>query len=102
MSKRAVDETTALFVKSLTEAVPAVRVNVQRSYNSAGRSNYVHINDEGLCRYWKVRVSDHPVGMRRAMSGKEALYVFAGASPSSWAVWLGDFVRRVSPTPSEG
>jgi hypothetical protein len=47
-------------------------------------------------RSFKVRISDHAIGMRRAMRGEEDLYIFAGSKPASWAVWLGELVRRLS------
>ena len=43
----------------------------------------------------KVRISDHAIGMRRALSGSEDLYISAGAGPAAWVVWLGDLVRRL-------
>lgn len=90
---RAVDRTTQLFVASLREALPGVRSSVSRSRNRAGRSNYVYIHTH-RCTY-KIRISDHAIGMRRALSGREDLYISAGAKPASWAVWLGDFVATV-------
>ncbi|RUY12035.1 hypothetical protein EOA25_04415 [Mesorhizobium sp. M2A.F.Ca.ET.040.01.1.1] len=84
----AVERTTRLFIKSLQEALPAVRLQVSRSHNIAGRSNYVFIFMPH--RSFKVRISDHAIGMRRALRGEEDLYIVAGRLPSSWAVWLGD------------
>lgn len=92
---RAVDRTTKLFVASVREALPDVRVRVDRSVTRAGRSNYVYIDNRT-----KVRISDHPIGMTRARFGNEALYVPAGATPDRWAVWLGAFVRAL-PSPQE-
>lgn len=90
---RAVDRTTKLFVASVKEAIPNARTQVQKSKNAAGRSNYVFIARDNHLYAIKVRISDHPIGMRRAMSGVEDLYIFAGASPASWAVWLGNLCR---------
>lgn len=87
---RAVDRTTRQFLASLHDALPAVRTSTSRSRNAAGRSNYVFIH--GRWRSWKVRISDHPIGMRRALRGEEDLYIFAGAKPACWSVWLGDLV----------
>lgn len=84
---RAIDKTTQLFVASVKEALPAAYVNVQRSTAKHGRSNYVYIYSDGP-RPLKVRISDHPVGMRRALSGDESLFVHHLAKPASWAVWV--------------
>jgi len=88
----AVERTTKLFCASVKEALPDFRVFVTRSRTQAGRSNYVHIRDQKQPMYWKIRISDHPVGMRRAMSGESDLYIVAGAETSSWAVWLSELV----------
>jgi hypothetical protein len=91
---RAVDRTVRLFKASVCNAMPGVRISVSRSCNAAGRSHYVYIY---LPReVLKVRISDHAVGMRRALSGECDLFIAAGASPASWAVWLGETVRRAS------
>lgn len=91
----AIERTTRQFVAALREAIPTLYIRVERSKNAHGRSNYVHIRDQAQRRYWKVRISDHAVGMRRALSGREDLYITAGTRPPSWAVWLGEFKRRV-------
>lgn len=91
---RAIDRTTEMFVASVKDAVPQLAVSVSRSRNRAGRSNYVFIATAGW-RPTKVRISDHPIGMRRALRGEESLFIPAGAKPSSWAVWIGDLRRRV-------
>lgn len=93
----AVHRTTELFVASLKDALPTVEVRVQRSKNRAGRSNYIYITRTRAMPI-KVRVSDHPIGMRRALRGDEQLYIPAGARPASWSVWIGDLVRRMSNT----
>ncbi|MCZ8545063.1 hypothetical protein OOJ09_12790 [Mesorhizobium qingshengii] len=67
---------------------------MSKSHNAAGRSTYVFIFTSR--RSFKVRISDHAIGMRRAMRGEEDLYIFAGSKPASWAVWLGELVRRLS------
>lgn len=89
----AVERTTRLFIASLADALPGTRYQVSRSRNAFGRSNYVYIYPtRGVI---KVRISDHAIGMRRALSGSEDLYISAGARPDAWAVWLGDLVRRL-------
>lgn len=86
----AIERTTRLFCKSVRDALPGFRISIDRSRTQAGRSNYVHLRDRKQNWYWKVRISDHPVGMRRALSGECDLFISAGAKPSSWAVWLGE------------
>lgn len=90
---RAVDRTTRLFRATIAEALPGVRTSVDRSSNSYGRSNYVYVYLPR--RVLKIRISDHAIGMRRALSGAEDLYIAAGAGPASWAVWLGGIVRQL-------
>jgi hypothetical protein len=92
---RAVERTTRQFVASLEAAIPTLHITIERSQNAFGRSIYVHIRDQAQRRYWKVRISDHAVGMRRALSGREDAYITAGSRPPSWAVWLGEFKRLV-------
>lgn len=92
---RAIDKTTKLFVSSLKEALPNAGVQVQRSIAKHGRSNYVYIVLGGAHRSLKVRISDHPVGMRRALYGEEDLFVHHLAKPSSWAVWVSQLPARV-------
>lgn len=91
---RAIDRTTSLFVSSVKEALPDARVNVQRSFAKHGRSNYVYVNLEGRWRPLKVRISDHPVGMNRALYGGEDLFVHHLAKPASWAVWVSKLPKR--------
>jgi hypothetical protein len=83
---RAIDRTTQLFLSSVREALPGVRVQLQQSIAEHGRSNYIYIYQHW--RLWKVRISDHPVGMRRALSGDEDLFLHHTAKPASWSVWL--------------
>lgn len=90
---RAVDRTVQLFKQSVEEALPGVRMSVSRSRNAAGHSRYVFIYF-GHRGPLKVRISDHAVGMRRALSGECDLFISAGAKPASWAVWLSEIVRR--------
>jgi len=85
---RAIDRTTKLFVASVKEALPNTGIQVQRSTAAHGRSNYVYIILGGGRRSLKVRISDHAVGMRRALYGQEDLFVHHLAKPSSWAVWV--------------
>lgn len=85
---RAIERTTSLFVRSVREAIPEAKIQVQRSVKKHGRSNYVYIDLPGQFRGYKVRISDHPVGMMRALHGSESLYVNHLAKPDSWAVWL--------------
>jgi hypothetical protein len=92
---RAIERTTRQFVASLEAAIPGLHVSIERSVTPYGRSNYIHIRDQAQRRYWKVRISDHPIGMRRALSGREDLYITAGTRPPSWAVWIGEFRRLV-------
>lgn len=97
---RAIDKTVKRFVTSVKEAVPDVHVFVQRSVAKQGRSTYVYINLGGGRRR-KVRISDHPVGMRRAMYGDEDLFVHHLAKPDSWAVWVSQLPRDVGQQPLE-
>lgn len=100
---RAIERTTKQFVASLKAAIPSLRIiSVERSETSFGRSNYVHIRNQNQRRYWKVRISDHAVGMRRAQSGREDLYLAAGAHPPDWAVWLSEFIKEVGDAPENG
>lgn len=92
---RAVDRTTELFKASVKDALPGIELRVQKSKNAAGRSNYVFIPRGNHVYAIKVRISDHPIGMRRAMTGQEDLYIFAGARPESWSTWIGELRRRV-------
>jgi len=93
---RAIDRTTHLFVTSVREAVPEATISVQRSCAAHGRSNYVYIGLGGRSdrRPLKVRISDHPVGMRRALYGDEALFVHHLAKPASWSVWVSRLPAR--------
>lgn len=92
---RAVDRTTQLFVASLKEALPGTPITVQRSETRYGRSNYVYIALAGHLMAIKVRISDHPIGMRRFFSGEEDLHLSAGARPAAWSTWLGELCRRM-------
>lgn len=89
----AIDRTTSLFVASVKEALPEAHVSVQKSRAKHGRSNYVYIYREKMARTLKVRISDHPVGMRRAIHGDENLFIHHRAKPSSWAVWVSHLPR---------
>lgn len=93
---RAVERTTRLFVRSLEQTGVAFRISIEKSRTDYGQSNYVFIRHANSTRFWKVRISDHPVGMRRALAGWEHLHIPAGARPSSWAVWIGEIVREHS------
>lgn len=90
---RAVDRTTNLFLASVREALPGVRTSVSRSKNSHGRSNYVFIYTNR--RSYKIRISDHPIGMRRARAGYEDCYIIAGAGPDRWSVWLSELAATL-------
>lgn len=90
---RAIDRTTALFVASVEHAIPTAKVSVQRSFAKHGRSNYVYISLQGRGMPLKVRISDHPVGMRRALYGGESLFIHHLAKPASWAVWVSNLPR---------
>jgi hypothetical protein len=93
---RAVDRTTRSFVASIKAALPDVHVVVDRSVNrKGGRSNYVFIHLP-KARTLKIRISDHPVGMRRALHGAEDLFISAGAGIDRWSVWLSGIVRKAS------
>lgn len=89
---RAIDRTTKLFIASVREALPDVQVYVDKSRARHGRSNYVYICLPNRTR--KVRISDHPVGMRRALYGNEDLFVHHLAKPASWAVWVSHLPRQ--------
>lgn len=90
---RAIDRTTKLLMASIQEAVPSAYVRVQKSRLSHGDSNYVYV-DLGAFRPLKVRISDHAVGMRRALYGDEDLFVHHLAKPASWAVWVSELPKR--------
>lgn len=90
---RAIDRTTGLFVASVKVALPDAAVQVQRSIAKHGRSNYVYIATGGA-RSLKVRISDHPVGMRRALYGEDDLFIHHLAKPASWAVWVSQLPAR--------
>lgn len=92
---RAIDRTTDLFVVSVKIALPEARVTVQKSRASHGRSNYVYINVDGIARARKVRISDHPVGMRRAIYGDEDFFIEHRAKPRSWAVWVSELPKAM-------
>lgn len=90
---RAIDRTTQLFVSSVKVALPDASVRVEKSNTSHGRSNYVYI-DIGQIYDLKIRISDHAVGMRRALYGTEDLFVHHLAKPASWAVWVSGLPKR--------
>lgn len=90
----AIERTTRQFVESVKHALPDAAVQVQRSRARHGRSNYVYISSSDPCRPYKVRISDHPVGMRRALYGDEDLFVHHMAKPASWAVWVSQLAGR--------
>lgn len=97
---RAIDRTAFLFVCSVRDALPGAHISVQRSDLPHGRSRYVYITLEPGQWPLKVRISDHGVGMRRAMSGTESLYLHHLAKPAHWAVWLSElaaFAARRNP-----
>lgn len=91
---RAIERTTGLFVASVKVALPDIHVQVQRSVAKHGRSNYVYIVLGGARRSLKVRISDHPVGMRRALYGEDDLFIHHLAKPASWAVWVSQLPAR--------
>ncbi len=98
----AIDRTTFLFVCSVRDAIPGAHIYVQRSNLPHGRSRYVFITLEPRTRPLKVRISDHGVGMRRAMSGEEHLYLSHLAKPRAWSVWLSNLAKIASaPTASD-
>ncbi|MEJ0012802.1 MAG: hypothetical protein WDM94_09290 [Bauldia sp.] len=74
-------------------ALPGISVWVDKSVTRAGRSNYVFIDMPR--RTEKVRISDHPVGMTRALWGGESLFVSAGATIDSWSVWLSRLAKEM-------
>ncbi|MBV6648092.1 MAG: hypothetical protein KI789_00065 [Hoeflea sp.] len=92
----AVERTTKLFVRSLEQTGIAFKISIEKSRTAFGQSNYVFIRHANSSCFWKVRISDHPVGMARALSGREHLHIPAGARPSSWAVWIGEIVGEHS------
>jgi len=98
----AIERTTEQFIASVKEAMPEASIQIERSRAAHGRSNYVYIYFEhraGGTRVFKVRISDHPVGMRRATSGHENLYIDHKAKPASWAVWISRLPKKAG-TPS--
>jgi hypothetical protein len=99
----AIEKTTRAFVASVREALPNRLVTVSRSKNKVGRSNYVYIDrPRGKGTSIKVRISDHAVGMRRALWGNEALFIHAGATIDHWSVWLGKLCAEPPPTEDKG
>lgn len=92
----AVERTTKLFVRSLDQTGIAFKISIEKSRTVYGQSNYVFIRHANSPLFWKVRISDHPVSMGRALSGREHLHIPAGAKASSWAVWIGGIVREHS------
>lgn len=94
MTMRAIERTTRQFVAAVQDAAPGLQIQISRSCTDYGRSNYVYLCDHGRRFYRKVRISDHSVGMRRAMSGREDLYIHAKTKSSSWSVWLGELRRQ--------
>ena len=98
---RAIDRTSRDFVRSLRDEVPDAKISVERYRSDFGRSYYVHIRDGSGTSYWKVRISDHQIGMRRAMSGREEFYISAGDSIDRWAAWLGEFKRKFNEAAKE-
>lgn len=92
----AIERTTNQFVASVKEAMPEARIQIERSRAAHGKSNYVYIYFEhrGGTRVLKIRISDHPVGMRRALYGHEDLYIHHQAKPASWAVWVSRLPRN--------
>lgn len=94
---RAIDKTVKRFVTSVREAVPHAKVNVQRSVSAHGRSTYVYIVLDKRWNPIKVRISDHAVGMRRALYGGENLFIHHLAKPASWAVWVSQLPREAQP-----
>ena len=94
LAVRAIDKTAELFVATVKVALPDARVRVQRSVAKHGRSTYIYIDIEGRWRPFKVRISDHPVGMQRALHGEEDLFIHHLAKPASWAVWVSHLPRQ--------
>lgn len=92
----AVERTTKLFVRSVEQTGVPFKIYIEKSRTAHGRSNYVFIRHANSQKHWKIRISDHPVGMRRATAGIEHLFIAAGAKPASWAVFLGEMVREHS------
>lgn len=99
---RAIDKTVKRFVTSVKEAAPDARVHVQRSISEHGRSTYIYIDIKGRWRPIKVRISDHAVGMRRALYGEENLFIHHLAKPASWAVWVSQLPRGDGLSTSKG
>lgn len=97
---RAIERTTRQFVAAVKDAAPSLHVQISRSCTDYGRSNYVYLCDHARNFYRKVRISDHPIGMRRALSGREDLYIHAKSRPEVWAVWLGELRRLTGDEPT--
>lgn len=91
---KAIERTTKRFIASLKIELPDFGVHVERSRKPWGQSNYIYIRHPKGLREWKVRVSDHPIGMKRAKYGNEDLLLWAGAIPDNWCVWLSEFVKE--------
>lgn len=95
---RAIDRTTFLFVCAVRDALPDSHIYVQRSNRPHGCSRYVFITLKPRTMPLKVRISDHAVGMRRATSGSECLYLNHLAKPDAWAIWLSRLAKRKGAT----
>lgn len=88
-----IDKTTRLFIASIKLALPEAKVISQRSRTTHGRSNYVYISlpTRPFVPY-KVRISDHAIGMPRWLSCRENLLLHYRDKPDRWAVWIGEIV----------
>jgi hypothetical protein len=95
-----VDRTAKLFIESVETALPEARIQNDRYRSDWGYSRYVFVN----CGKWwfKIRISDHAVGMRRATSGECDLFLSGGDGPARWAVWLSKTVAMVNASPLLG
>ena len=89
---RSVDKTAERFIESVKQALPGVSVTCDRYKSEWGYSKYIFIQTKP--HRTKVRISDHPIGMRRAREDDCQLYMMGGAKPDSWAVWLSDLARK--------
>lgn len=86
--------TTELFVQSVMAATDELDITISKSRTRHGASNYVTLTGRNGRFSVSVRISDHPIGMRRARRHEHALLIMENSAPSSWAVWLSQMLKH--------